>query len=272
MNTNRLIVAACCLLLSFAYTEDWLQLQKDGDFLCISTKEHFLRLNTKRNYVLEQYGTQKDTVPLLRGIEIAVSEDSKNVDNDRYIGNKVTSAIWEQYPGERRFVVTVALTNSVLKKSWVFYENQPYIRMMAELSVQQDFHCKRVMTNIVFGADFNYLVFHEGGEAKYQQNKKASWFNIPRDEKHRWISVTDRQGGSGVAVIGANPWDWMELSGLILCSARKDSKGYTSEPGKWMNKSVYAGDVVRFDFFIAPFSGEADAQADRLQKLIAPQL
>ncbi len=285
------LLNACCLLLmlkaviltggetrrwqekeSFTFQHgDWLKVVNSAEMLTFSTADYVVSLNPARNFLLEGFSAGGSSPALLEYVSFSMSGQDCPSEIEAYCGKRVSGFQLVLQTNEASFAVIQNWPMLQLQKSITFYRNKLFFRLDYQIRMTSDWLCARATLNLSTGPDLMAAVYFSDNQFHYRLNKEAAWFNLPRNDQQRWLGYTNENNTSGLAVIGADPWNWQQLPGNLLSSS-KQSGGFTLELIKWPNKELRIGDSTTIQVFLAPFHGKAAEEIPALQQQIAPGL
>ncbi len=250
---------------------DWLEVTNSAESLTFKTADYVVSLNSARNFLLGHFSAGSSSPVLLDYVSLAMSSKEQTSMNEAYCGKRVSDFHLAGKSGEASFIVTQSWPMLQLRKSFVFYREKPFFCLEYQIRMSSDWPCERATLNLSSGPDLMTAVYFSDNQVQYRLNKGATWFNLPRHDQQRWLGYTNKDNTSGLAVIGADPWNWQQLPGNLLSSAKK-SGGFTLELIKWGKRELRIGDSTTIQVFLAPFHGKVAEEIPLLQQQIAPGL
>ncbi len=250
---------------------DWLQIVNSAERLTFTTTDYAVSLNPARNYLLEHFSADGSSSALLQYVSLSMAGQDCPSEIEAYCGKRVSDFQLETQTNEASFVVTQNWPMLQLRKKFTFYRKKPFFRLNYQIHMTSDWPCARATLNLSTGPDLMAAVYFSDNQIHYRLNKGPAWFNLPRHDQQRWLGYTNENNTSGLAVIGADPWNWQQLPGNLLSSSKK-SGGFTLELIKWAKQDLRIGDSTTIQVFLAPFHGKAAEEIPALQQQIAPGL
>lgn len=288
---QNLIRNACCLLLilkafiltagetrkwqekeSFTFQHgDWLLVVNCAERLTFTTSDYVVSLNPVRNFLLECFSADDSSHVLLQYVSLSMARQDGPSEIEAYCGKRISDYQLELQTNEASFVVTQDWPMLQLQKNFTFYRDKPFFRLDYQICMTSEWPCARATLNLSTGPDLMAAVYFSDNQIHYRLNKSPAWFNLPRHDQQRWLGYTNENNTSGLAVIGADPWNWQQLPGKLLSSS-KQAGGFTLELIKWAKQELRIGDCTTIQVFLAPIHGKAAIEIPALQQQIAPGL
>ncbi|HQL87405.1 MAG: hypothetical protein GX574_03720 [Lentisphaerae bacterium] len=258
---------------------DGLQVRQEAELLSFTTGDYELVLDRQRNYVIKSLVAKSGGVVGLDYGQLFVvfgedssAGESRQVFYEDQSSVKVTGATLTVGKHSASLLVTQTWPRLQIRKIVGFYAGEPYFRLAYHVLATGSFHCERTTLNLGTGPELLAAVAIDNGNPAWKQHQPGKWFNLPRSQADRWFAyVSAEPQPNGLAVIGADPWFWEKLPGLILGSGRKQG-GFTVEMIRWRHHPTRTGDAMFFELFLAPIQGDAVKACRDLQKRIVPGL
>jgi len=248
---------------------DWLQVVNSAERLTFTTADYVVSLNPTRNFILEHFSADGSSPALLQYISLSMARHDHPSETEAYCGKRVSDFQLETQTNEASFVVIQDWPMLQLRKIFTFYRKEPFLRLDYQICITSDWSCARATLNLSTGPALMAAVYFSDAQIHYRLNKGAAWFNLPRHDQQRWLGYTNQNNTYGLAVIGADPWNWQQLPGKLLSSS-KQAGGFTLELIKWPRQELRIGDTTTIQLFLAPFHGKAAEEIPALQQKIAP--
>ncbi|MFA6931781.1 MAG: hypothetical protein WCT05_15775 [Lentisphaeria bacterium] len=249
--------------------KNWLDISSSETLLQVRSSGYVLQLDAKRNYILNDFYETTNNWQLLENISFSLAGQQGATQMETYCGNRVTELQLELQEHAVELIIKQTWPMLQLTKCWSFYQQQPFVRLIYKITMSADWQCGRATLNLVTASGMQAVAYHANEVVNYRANTGATWFNLPRSDQQRWLGYVNDNNSAGVALIGADPWNWQELPGQLLSSARKDG-GFSVELIKWGKQELRPGDQTTINIFLAPFTGSAGDQGPALQQQIAP--
>lgn len=255
---------------AFSYThENWLKVESNQQELSFSSQDYCLTLDPQRNFSTKAFSAGKDKDSLIDLFYLHLRPDEEANISEVYSGNLTTSFHLELLKSELSLVVIQDWASLKIQKSFTFYQGLPFVYVRYKALVKEDFTSQRMTLNIITSSDFDTLAYFADKNTVFRANNGASWFNIAKHSEQRWISYLNSKKKTGLAIIGADPWNWQELPGNLLSSSREKG-GFTLELIKWSKRKLKKGETTYIKFFIAALKGDIDKETEKMQKQIIP--
>ncbi len=256
-----------------------LQVRRGADWLSFTTGDYELVLDSRRNYVVKGLtGKPGGVVGLDFGELFVVYGDDSRAGESRQTRHehqsdvRATGAVLTAGQHSASLLVTQAWPHLQIRKSIEFYAGEPYLRLAYHVLATGSFRCERATLNLGTGPELLAVVAMDNGNPVWKQHQPENWFSLPRSQTDRWFAYASAGPPPvGLAVIGADPWFWEQLPGMILGSGRKQG-GFTVEMMRWRQHPVRPGDTMFFELFLAPIRGDAVQACRDLQNRIVPGL
>ncbi len=260
-----------------------LRVRREPDQVSFSSEAYELVLDVRRNFVIRRLSGRSGVMTLFDYGELFVVTAAEDAGagagrQTRYEGQGAVQVTSVRLSGGRHSAclqVLQAWPGLQVRKVVEFFAGRPYIRLAFHMQATAPFRSERVTMNLGTSPDFGAVVCIDNGSPAWRMHRPGQWFNLPRSQADRWFAYVQPASASapaaGVALIGADPWFWKQLPGMILGSGRKQG-GFTAELNQWRRRQVRAGDAVFFDLFLAPFQGDAVEACRALQDRIMPGL
>ena len=261
------------------YAFGGLLVRRGPDQLSFTTEACELVLDGRRNYVVKRLADRAGgTVGLDFGeLFVVYAEDSRaglgrQTRHEHQDSVQVTGVVLTAGEHSASLLVTQAWPHLQVRKAVEFYAGAPYFRLAYHVLATGSFRSERATLNLGTGPELLAVVTMENANPAWKQHQPEKWFNLPRGRADRWFAyVSTGPRPVGLAIIGADPWFWEKLPGMILGSGRKQG-GFTVEMMRWRQHPVRPGDTMFFDLFLAPIQGDAVQACRDLQDQIVPGL